>query len=56
MICIAIVIAFLLKNLSRYFAQYYLTPIRTGVVKDIERRFTPKCLYYLFHITQKKET
>ena len=41
-ICIGIVIAFLLKNLSRYFAQYTLVPIRTGVVRDIRRSLHTK--------------
>ena len=41
-ICIGIVLAFLLKNLSRYFAQYTLVPIRTGVVRDIRRALHTK--------------
>ena len=41
-ICIGIVIAFLLKNLTRYFAQYTLVPIRTGVVRDIRRSLHTK--------------
>ena len=36
-ICITIVITFFIKNLARYFAQYTLIPIRTGVVRDIRR-------------------
>lgn len=41
-ICIGIVIAFFLKNLTRYFAQYTLVPIRTGVVRDIRRALHTK--------------
>ena len=41
-ICIGIVITFFLKNLSRYFAQYTLAPIRTGVVRDIRRALHTK--------------
>ena len=41
-ICIGIVIAFFLKNLSRYLAQYALAPIRTGVVRDIRRALHTK--------------
>ena len=33
--CVAIVVAFLLRNLSKYGAMYFLAGIRNGVVKDI---------------------
>ena len=55
-ICIAIVIAFLLKNLSRYFAQYYLTPIRTGVVKDIRMTLhTKMSLLSISYYSEKRK-
>lgn len=55
-ICIAIVIAFLLKNLSRYFAQYYLTPIRTGVVKDIRQTLhTKMSLLSISYYSEKRK-
>lgn len=41
-ICLGIVLAFFLKNLSRYLAQYSLAPIRTGVVRDIRRALHTK--------------
>ena len=54
-ICIAIVIAFLLKNLSRYFAQYYLTPIRIIVVKDIRMTLhTKMSLLSISYYSEKK--
>lgn len=55
-ICIAIVIAFLLKNLSRYLAQYYLAPIRTGVVKDIRMSLhTKMSLLSISYYSEKRK-
>ncbi len=34
-ICIAVVVMFFLKNLFRYMGQYFISPIRNGVVKDL---------------------
>lgn len=34
-VCLAIAIAIFLKNLFRYLARYYITPVRNGIVKDI---------------------
>jgi len=42
LICVGIVIAFFLKNLTRYLAQYVLIPIRTGVVTDIRKALHEK--------------
>ena len=41
-ICITIIVTFFIKNLARYFAQYTLIPIRTGVVRDIRRTIHTK--------------
>tara|TARA_B110000444_G_C18851574_1_gene606148 strand:- start:1514 stop:3349 length:1836 start_codon:yes stop_codon:yes gene_type:complete len=41
-ICFAIVIAFFLKNLFRYLAQFVLVPMRTGVTRDIRRALHTK--------------
>ena len=41
-ICAGIVLAFFLKNLTRYLAQYVLIPIRTGVVTDIRKALHTK--------------
>lgn len=34
-ICILVVVMFLCKNIFRYFAMFFLAPVRNGVVKDI---------------------
>ncbi len=34
-ICVSVVVMFFLKNLFRYLGQYFISPIRNGVVKDI---------------------
>ena len=39
-----VVVLFLLKNLTRYMAMYYLVPIRNGVVRDIRRDVYRKIL------------
>lgn len=39
-----VVVLFLLKNLTRYMAMYYLVPIRNGVVHDIRRDVYDKIL------------
>jgi subfamily B ATP-binding cassette protein MsbA len=41
-ICFAIVIAFFLKNIFRYLAQFVLVPMRTGVTRDIRRALHTK--------------
>lgn len=41
-ICIGIVFAFFLKNLTRYLAQYTLVPIRTGISRDLRRALHTK--------------
>lgn len=35
MVCAAIVILFFLKNFFRYMAMYFISPVRTGVVRDL---------------------
>ena len=44
MICLVVFIATLLKNIFRYFAMYFLAPIRTGVVKDLRNKMIKKSL------------
>ncbi|MBL7923165.1 MAG: ATP-binding cassette domain-containing protein [Bacteroidia bacterium] len=44
LISLLVVILFLLKNLTRYMAMYYLVPIRNGVVRDIRRDIYAKIL------------
>ncbi|MCD6018985.1 MAG: hypothetical protein K0S53_2106 [Bacteroidetes bacterium] len=45
LICIVVFIATLLKNMSRYFAMYFLAPIRNGVVKDLRNKMMRKALH-----------
>lgn len=55
-ICIAIIIAFFIKNLARYFAQYTLIPIRTSVVRDIRRALHAKMsLLSLSYFSEKRK-
>ena len=44
LICFVVFIATFLKNISRYFAMYFLAPIRNGVVKDLRNRMMKKSL------------
>ena len=41
---VVIVIAFLLKNLFRYFAMFFLAPMRNGVVRDLRAQMVAKSL------------
>ncbi|HLP11193.1 MAG TPA: ABC transporter transmembrane domain-containing protein, partial [Flavobacteriales bacterium] len=41
-ICISIVVLFFLKNLTRYFAMYWMTVIRANVVKDLRNNMFNK--------------
>jgi len=44
-ISILLIVLFFLKNLFRYLAQFYLAPIRNGIVKDIRISLNNKILY-----------
>lgn len=44
LICIVVFLATLLKNMSRYFAMFFLAPIRNGVVRDLRNRMMKKSL------------
>lgn len=44
LICVVVFLATLLKNLSRYFAMYFLAPIRNGVVMDLRNKMIKKSL------------
>lgn len=55
-ICIVIIIAFFIKNLARYFAQYSLIPIRTSIVKDIRRALNTKMsLLSISYFSEKRK-
>ena len=43
-ICLVVFFATLLKNTSRYFAMYFLAPIRNGVVADLRNKMMRKSL------------
>jgi len=43
-VCFAILIVFLLKNISRYLALFFMAPVRNGVVKDIRNKLFAKAL------------
>lgn len=43
-VCFAILLVFLLKNISRYFALFFMAPVRNGVVKDIRNKLFTKAL------------
>ncbi len=43
-ICLVVFVATLLKNASRYFAMYFLAPIRNGVVMDLRNKMMKKSL------------
>ncbi len=43
-ICLIVLIATVFKNASRYFAMYFLAPIRNGVVKDLRNKMMKKSL------------
>lgn len=43
-ICIVIFLSTFLKNVCRYFAMYFLAPIRNGVVKDLRNKMMKKSL------------
>ncbi len=42
--CVAVAVVFFLKNLFRYLAVYFLSPIRTGAVRDIRNELYAKII------------
>lgn len=43
-LCFLVIVAFLLKNLSRYMALFFIAPARNGIVKDIRQAVYDKVL------------
>jgi len=43
-VCSGVVVMFFLKNLCRYFALYYLAPLRTGIVRELRQGVYDKIL------------
>lgn len=56
MVCVAIVIVFFLKNLTRYLATYSMIPVRTGIVSDLRNNLFSKFLQLplSFYSSEKK--
>jgi subfamily B ATP-binding cassette protein MsbA len=55
-ICVGIVMAFFLKNLTRYLAQYTLAPIRTGISRDLRRALHTKLsLLSISYFSEKRK-
>ena len=55
-ICIAVVVLFFLKNLTRFMASYFLAPVRAGVVRDLRKKMYSKILVLplSFYSNEKK--
>ena len=54
-ICILVLTTFFFRNLFRYLALYFLTPIRNGIVHDIRMIYIKKLFPYHYLFSQKKE-
>jgi subfamily B ATP-binding cassette protein MsbA len=55
-ICVGIVLAFFLKNVTRYLAQYTLVPIRTGISRDLRRALhTKMSLLSISYFSEKRK-
>ena len=55
-ICVLIVILFFLKNLFRYLAMYFISPIRNGVVRDLRNKMYNKILFLpLTYFSEEKK-
>ena len=56
LIAIIVVILFFLKNLFRYLAMYFMSPIRNGVVRDLRNKMYEKVLYLpLTYFSEEKK-
>ena len=55
-ICVAVLVMFFFRNLFRYLALYFLSPIRNGVVKDIRNSLHKKVLLLpIGYYTEKRK-
>lgn len=55
-ICVLVITAFLLKNLCRYMAQYFLSPIRGGIVRDLRADLYKKVMSLpLLYFSEKRK-
>ena len=48
MVCAAIVITFLLKNVFRYLAMYFMVPVRSNVVRDLRKQLYNQYINYSY--------
>ncbi len=53
-ICIIIVILFLLKNIAIFLSQYYLAPVRNGIIQDMRQALYDKILDMPIHYFGKE--
>lgn len=53
-LCISLVIVFILKNVTKYLAAYFLVPVRTGVMKDLRAGIYDKLLALDYSFFQRK--
>lgn len=55
-ICVLVITAFFLKNLCRYMAQYFLSPIRGGIVRDLRADLYKKVMNLpLLYFSEKRK-
>ena len=53
-ICVLVLITFFLRNIFRYFALFFLTPIRNGVVHDLRKKLHKKVMSLPLSFFNKK--
>lgn len=55
-ICVSVIVLFLFKNLFRYLSQFFLAPIKSGVVRDITQQIYNKIIKLpLSFFTEKRK-
>jgi len=54
-VCIIIVVMFLLKNITFFLSQYYLAPVRNGIVQDMRQALYNKILEMPVHFFSKEK-
>jgi subfamily B ATP-binding cassette protein MsbA len=56
LICMLVVVMFFFKNLFKYLGMYFMSPIRTGVVRDLRNRMYEKILHLpLTYFTEERK-
>lgn len=55
-VCVLVAVSFFFRNLFRYLALYFLTPLRNGVVRDIRAQLHTKVLHLpIAYFTEKRK-